>query len=68
METIDISKMNVQDKLNLVEKIYSSIDKNEFEISKAVKIELDRRLERLKNNEMKFFTIEQLKERLNYTK
>lgn len=64
MNAIDIFNLEDNEKVVLVEKLWDSIHPENIELSEAVKIELDNRLERFKDGKIRFFTQENFKNRL----
>ena len=64
MNAIDIFKLEDNEKVVLVEKLWDSIHPENIELSKVVKIELDNRLERFNDGKTRFFTTEDFKNRL----
>ena len=64
MNAIDIFNLEDNEKVVLVEKLWDSIHPENIELLEAVKLELDNRLERFKDGKIRFFTTEDLKNRL----
>jgi putative addiction module component (TIGR02574 family) len=64
MSINDILRLSVAERLRILEKIWSSITTDEIQITTEQKKELDKRLERMKKGETKFFTWEQVKTNL----
>lgn len=60
----DILHLSVQEKLQLIEKIWESIDPNSVEVSGSQKEELDRRLEKLRSGNMEFSSWEDVRARV----
>ncbi len=60
----DILRLSVAERLRILEKIWNSITTDEIRITDEQKKELDRRLERMKKGETKFFTWEEVKANL----
>ena len=61
----DILRLSVAERLRILEKIWNSISTDEIRITDEQKKELDRRLERMKKGETKFFTWEEVKVNLH---
>jgi len=64
MSINDILRLSVAERLRILEKIWNSITTDEIQITDAQKKELDRRLDRMKKGETKFFTWEEVKTNL----
>jgi len=60
----DILRLSVAKRLRILEKIWNSITTDEIRITDEQKKELDRRLERMKKGETRFFTWEEVKANL----
>ncbi len=60
----EILNLSVDERLSIVEKIWDSIDQSDIPVPESHKPELDRRLERFKNFESKFFTWEEIQKEL----
>ncbi len=60
----DILKLSVTERLNLMQQIWNTIDTSSVEISAAQKKELDKRMERVNNDETTFSTWADVKKRL----
>ncbi|MEX0995418.1 MAG: addiction module protein [Flavobacteriaceae bacterium] len=66
MKTIDLSKMSNEEKVNLISEIHESM--NTIQISDKVKDTLDKRIDRTEKGLATFFTLEELKNRINLLK
>ena len=66
MKTIDLSKMSNEEKVNLISEIHESM--NAKHISDKVKETLDKRIDRIEKGLATFFTLEELKSRINLLK
>lgn len=66
MATLDLSKLNDKEKMKLISKIHESMDS--IELSDSVKKVLDERLKRIEDGTTKFFTRDQLKNRIDQLK
>jgi putative addiction module component (TIGR02574 family) len=66
MKTIDLSKMTNEEKINLISEIHESM--NAKQISDKVKETLDKRIDRIEKGLATFFTLEELKNRINLLK
>jgi len=61
----NILRLSTSERLLLLEKIWDSIPADEININAAQKLELDKRLSRLKRGETKFLTWEEVKKNLH---
>lgn len=66
MNTIDYIHLSSKEKIKLISEIHNSID--DFELSSDVKTVIDERLERIENGKAHFFTLKELKNRLQELK
>lgn len=66
MTSIDYINLSSKEKIKLISEIHDSID--DFELSNEVKAVIDERLERIENGEANFFTLDELKSRLQELK
>ncbi|MFO7719565.1 MAG: addiction module protein [Gillisia sp.] len=66
MKTIDLSKMTNEEKINLISEIHESM--NTRQISDKIKDTLDKRIDRIEKGLASFFTMEELKNRINLLK
>lgn len=66
MKTIDLSKMTNEEKVNLISEIHESM--NTKQISDKIKDTLDKRIDRIEKGLATFFTVEELKSRINLLK
>lgn len=66
MKTIDLSNMTDEEKVNLISEVHESM--NTIQISEKVKDTLDKRIDRIDKGLATFFTLEELKNRLNLLK
>lgn len=66
MKTIDLSKMTDEEKVNLISEVHQSM--NTIQISDKVKETLDKRIDRIEKGLATFFTLEELKNRINLLK
>jgi putative addiction module component (TIGR02574 family) len=66
MTSIDYIHLSSKEKIKLISEIHDSID--DFELSNEVKAVIDERLERIENGEANFFTLDELKSRLQELK
>ena len=57
----EILKLPSAERILLIEKIWDSLNSEELTLTKEHKAELDRRIERIKKGEAKFFTWEHVK-------
>ncbi len=66
MKTIDLSQMTDEEKVTLISEVHDSM--NTIQISEKVKVILDQRIDRIEEGLATFFTLEELKTRLNLLK
>ncbi len=59
-----LENMTTDEKVILVEEIWDNIQKDSITISDAQKEELDRRLKRIEEGETKYFTVDELFEKI----
>jgi putative addiction module component (TIGR02574 family) len=62
MSTNEIKEMNTQEKLQLIEALWNSIDSSSLELSANHKRELDHRLKKHQNGTAKYSTWEEVKQ------
>lgn len=66
MNSIDYIHLSSKEKIKLISEIHDSID--DFELSNEVKAVIDERLERIESGKANFFTLDELKSRLQELK
>lgn len=66
MKTIDLSQMTDEEKVTLISEVHDSM--TTIQISEKVKVILDQRIDRIEAGFATFFTLEELKTRLNLLK
>ena len=65
MSMQEILKLSLAERILIMEKIWDSIEHDNLQISPAQKQELDKRLERFKKGETKFYSWEDIKKELH---
>jgi len=64
MDIKEILKMSASRRILLAQEIWDSVPENSIELSDSIKQELDNRLKIHDSNEMKYFTLEEVKNKL----
>lgn len=64
MNIKEILKMSASRRISLAQEIWDSVPENSIELSDSIKQELDNRLKIHDSNEMKYFTLEEVKNKL----
>lgn len=64
MNIKEILKMSASRRILLAQEIWDSVPENSIELSDSIKQELDNRLKIHDSNEMKYFTLEEVKNKL----
>jgi putative addiction module component (TIGR02574 family) len=65
MSSNDIKAMNTEEKLQLIETLWDSIDSSSLELSASHKRELDHRLKKHKDGSAEYSTWEEVKQRFD---
>ena len=64
----EIFDLSVDERMEVIEKIWDSIDKSQIEMPASHEEELERRLARYESGETRFFTWEEVKKDLRHVK
>jgi len=64
MDIKEILKMSASRRILLVQEIWDSLPENSIELTESIQKELDNRLDLHNSNEMKYFTLDEIKNKL----